>query len=133
MALDYLHTGVGTRHGVIHHDVKSSNILLDENWAAKISDFGELRLAVDICYGDEKCSLVRWAQKCVKDRKLNQMVDSNIRGTIFPKCLRRFAQIANRCLHSVPKERPSMTEVVASLQVLLVVQKKHDDSEYQAK
>ncbi|KAJ9551326.1 hypothetical protein OSB04_015371 [Centaurea solstitialis] len=124
--LDYLHTGVGTRHGVIHRDIKSSNILLDENWAAMISDFG---LAVDRRFDDDdQCSLVRWAQKCVKDRKLDQMVDSNIRGTISHKCLRQFARIADRCLCSILKERPSMTEVVASLQVSLELQEKQDNS-----
>ncbi|KAJ0752039.1 putative protein kinase RLK-Pelle-CrRLK1L-1 family [Helianthus annuus] len=170
--LDYLHTG--TLHGVIHRDVKSANILIDENWEAKISDFGlskigpasqsfsyvdvsvkgtfgyldpeyfctrkltrktdvyafgvvlfevlSGRLAVDERIREEQYSLVRWAQKCVKEKKFDQMVDSNIKGTLSPLCLRRFAQIADRCVHSVPKERPTMSEVVASLQALLELQ-----------
>ncbi|XP_022843323.1 putative receptor-like protein kinase At5g39000 [Olea europaea var. sylvestris] len=36
--LDYLHTG--TDQGIIHYDIKASNILLDENLETKISDLG---------------------------------------------------------------------------------------------
>ncbi|KAF5759972.1 putative protein kinase RLK-Pelle-CrRLK1L-1 family [Helianthus annuus] len=38
--LKYLHDDVGVGHRLIHRDIKSGNILLDEDWKAKISDFG---------------------------------------------------------------------------------------------
>nr|GEW18344.1 serine/threonine/dual specificity protein kinase, catalytic domain-containing protein [Tanacetum cinerariifolium] len=43
-ALDYLYTGTGVKSRVIHHDVKSPNVLLDENLVAKIFDFGVSRI-----------------------------------------------------------------------------------------
>ncbi|KAL7598355.1 hypothetical protein Lser_V15G22684 [Lactuca serriola] len=38
--LEYLHDPTGTHQRILHRDVKSANILLDENWNASIADLG---------------------------------------------------------------------------------------------
>ncbi|GJR18326.1 probable receptor-like protein kinase isoform X1 [Tanacetum coccineum] len=149
--LDYLHTGFGTQHGVITSgpsnnisvSVKGTFGYLDPEYfytrkltrKTDVYAFGVLlfellsgMLAVDERLVEEHCSLSRWAQKCVKERKFDQTVDSTITGTIAPKCLRGFAEIANRCLIRDFEKRPSMTQVVAKLQDLLELQEKCDNS-----
>ncbi|KAF7130318.1 hypothetical protein RHSIM_Rhsim10G0054100 [Rhododendron simsii] len=167
--LDYLHSG--TRCGIIHRDVKTTNILLDKDWVAKISDFGLCkegttshshthvstdvkgtfgyldpeyfltrrltkksdvyafgvvllevlcgRPAVDMRLEEEQRSLALLAQQCIKEEKLDQLIDQSLRDQISPKCLQVFGDVANKCLHSRPSGRPTMTDVVASLECML--------------
>ncbi|XP_076918245.1 wall-associated receptor kinase-like 1 [Bidens hawaiensis] len=171
--LDYLHTGTGIEFGIIHRDVKGSNILLDDNWASKVSDFGlstvspknqpstyvstlvkgtfgyidpnyfatgKLTRKSDVyAFGvvllevlcrkravDDSldCGIATWAQDSIKAGRLKGIVDTNIRREISTKCLKQFAQIAERCLENNPKSRPNMAEVVLSLEYVLNLQEK---------
>ncbi|XP_058187727.1 receptor-like protein kinase FERONIA [Rhododendron vialii] len=170
--LNYLHAG--THQSVIHRDVKSTNILLDQKWVAKISDFGLSKMsstthsgsyvstnvkgtfgyldpeyfstrrltrksdvyafgvvllevlcgrrAVDMRLEEEQHSLALWAQHCIRDGIIHQIIDSHLLSQISPHCLKLFAEVAMKCLHSYSKHRPIMDDVVGSLQLALAAQ-----------
>lgn len=65
----YLHEGARTR--IMHCDIKPANILLDDNFTAKVADFGLAKL--------------------IKEREQNQMHSAAIKGTlgyIAPECFK---------------------------------------------
>ncbi|KAJ0803803.1 putative protein kinase RLK-Pelle-CrRLK1L-1 family [Helianthus annuus] len=152
--LNYLHTGTGIEHGVVHRDVKSSNILLHDSWEAKISDFGLSKMCPknrqttyvntgvkgtfgyldpDYFYTDSRINvehwgLAIWAQESIKEGRLKHIVDTNIREEISPKCLKVFAQLAKQCLHMRLKQRPTMAAIVAALESILALQEKANNT-----
>nr|GEU52901.1 serine/threonine/dual specificity protein kinase, catalytic domain-containing protein [Tanacetum cinerariifolium] len=82
--LDYLHTGTSVQFRVIHHDVKSSNIFLNENLEAKISTLGYrelvlrishtqllmfilVRPALDFTLDEQQHRLAGWAKHCIRE------------------------------------------------------------------
>ncbi|KAI8534168.1 hypothetical protein RHMOL_Rhmol10G0068100 [Rhododendron molle] len=170
--VNYLHAGA--HQSVIHRDVKSTNILLDQKWVAKISDFGLSKMssmthsgsyvstnvkgtfgyldpeyfstrrltrksdvyafgvvllevlcgrpAVDMRLEEERHSLALWAQHCVREGIIHQIIDPHLKTQISPHCLKLFVEIAMKCLHSYSKDRPTMDDVVGSLELALAAQ-----------
>ncbi|MFQ6620244.1 hypothetical protein Gotur_000389 [Gossypium turneri] len=126
--LSYLHIKV--RHIVIHRDVKTSNILLDDNINTKVLDFGlskenpkDKMLIIEIKgtrgYMDPKYArghklieksdvyafrVVLCARKAV--------IDPYLIGKIAPECFKVFVEIAESCIAEVGTDRPSMNDVM---------------------
>ncbi|KAF7129317.1 hypothetical protein RHSIM_Rhsim10G0053900 [Rhododendron simsii] len=77
------------------------------------------RPAVDMQVDEEQRSLVLWAKQGIKEDKLDQLIDPSLRDQISAHCLKVFAEVANKCLDSLPKGRPTMADVVARLEYAL--------------
>ncbi|KAF8390449.1 hypothetical protein HHK36_024975 [Tetracentron sinense] len=113
--LAFLHGGYQIR--IIHRDIKSSNILLDENLHAKISDFGLARcFAADISHlSTGIAGTLNQVWKHYQSNKLPESVDPCLRDDFPAKDASNVLQIGLLCTQASVPLRPSMSDVVQML------------------
>ncbi|XVF59146.1 hypothetical protein PTKIN_Ptkin07bG0252300 [Pterospermum kingtungense] len=175
--LMHLHTYSG--RSVIHRDVKSSNILLDNSMCAKVADFGFSKYApqegdsnaslevrgtagymdpeyystqrlsaksdvfsfgvvlLEIISGREplnihrprnEWSLVEWAKPYIRESKIDEIVDPNIKGGYHAEAMWRVVEAALACIEPFSANRPCMSDIVRELEDALIIE--NNASEY---
>ncbi|KAF6154934.1 hypothetical protein GIB67_018371 [Kingdonia uniflora] len=164
--LEYLHEHCNPR--IIHRDLKSANILLDNNFEAILGDFGLAKLVdtklthittqvrgtmghiapeylstgrssekTDVFgYGitllelvtgqraidfarleeEEEVLLLDHIKKLLREKRIHDIVDSNLKQNYDPKEVEILVQVALLCTQSSPEDRPKMSQVVTMLQ-----------------
>ncbi|KAK1264616.1 Serine/threonine-protein kinase [Acorus gramineus] len=119
---------------VIYRDFKTSNILLDSDYTAKLSDFGlakagpqgdETHVSTRVMgtYGyaapDKEQNLVDWARPKLNDkRKFLHIIDPRLEDQYSTRAAQKACSLAYYCLSQNPKARPLMSDVVETLEPL---------------
>lgn len=140
--LEYLHNEVTSP--IVHCDVKTSNILLDSEWGARIADFWFLNanerdlnvgmenhvykfgiVLLEILSGrktyDTDCmppGIVERALPLIRQGKAAAIIDQNVALPRNVEPLLKLADLAELTLRENPGERPSITNLVNTLDII---------------
>ncbi|KAJ9562082.1 hypothetical protein OSB04_007242 [Centaurea solstitialis] len=110
--LEYLHQGCNTR--IVHFDIKPHNILLDEEFIPKISDFGLAKL----CKRKESIVSViggrDWIYKQVEAG--DNLGVNGVTSEEEEELARKMVIVSLWCIQSDPLDRPSISKVVEMLE-----------------
>ncbi|KAF8401089.1 hypothetical protein HHK36_014392 [Tetracentron sinense] len=123
--LTYLHHDCSPR--IIHRDVKSSNILLDKDFEAHLTDFG---IAKSLCASkshtstyimvDNESNLHHLIMSKTANNAVMETVDPEISATCKDLgAVKKVFQLALLCTKKQPSDRPTMHEVARVLSCLV--------------
>ncbi|MFS8009856.1 putative protein kinase RLK-Pelle-CrRLK1L-1 family [Helianthus anomalus] len=131
-AINYLHDPGDTRQRVLHGDIKSSNIILNEDWTAKVYGLSLSKKFGTLAYYDPQYiemgilskesdvysfGVVLFELICCEEKRLDEIIFSDLKEQMDSCSLNTFSSLAYRCLKKDREERPSMVEVMKQLEI----------------
>ncbi|CAE6003884.1 unnamed protein product [Arabidopsis arenosa] len=115
-------------------DILRATNNFDEQWLIGKGGFGDVYKAtlpdgtLNNNLPDEEVNLAEWAMSCKSKGIIDKIVDPKLTGHIEPISLRKFMEIAKKCLKENGDERPSMADVIWDLKYILRLQMIHEDN-----
>ncbi|PWA83107.1 receptor-like protein kinase ANXUR1 [Artemisia annua] len=119
MVLVYDHMGKGTLR---EHLYKGNKITL--SWRQRL----DILIGAAKGLPKEQVSLADYALQSARKGTLEEMVDPQIKGTIKPEAFKKFTDCSLRCLADHGMERPSMGDVLWTLEFVLKLEPSDEES-----